>query len=284
MATTIAIRPFFCYNLGMDDLNKLLKSLGLEHHEPEVYLAALRLGTTPASVVGKRCKIPRSTARYTCEQLVEKQLMVVTQKGNTQYFTPENPEKLRKLLEMQQEKIRSRGQQLEGHMQDLKRIFNPYTVMPKMRFFEGVDGIIKLIEDVFSVNVPIYGALSIPEEMHPEISHYVEKSYVPKRKASGNSAWMLFNDNKLTKDYQKKDKEMNRISLIIPYKDFPFDSCLHIYGNKVAFYSYKENDMTGIIVENEYIYNSQMSVFKLAWEHAKKLKSNANYANVKLPV
>ena len=267
-----------------NELETLLTSLGLEHQESKVYLQALTLGTSPASIIAKRCGLPRSTARYTCEQLVYKQLMIESQKGNTKLFTPENPEKLKKLLDLQQERLELRAQKLDFKLQDLKRLYNPYTVIPKMRFYEGVQGIIELVEDVFTEKAPIFGALSMTEAMHPEIVAYVKDTYVPKRRETGQEAWMLFNDNQMTQDYQKHDQAMNRVSLLVPYNDFPFDSCCHIYGNKVAFYSYNKNDMTGIIVENPIIHNTQLSIFRLAWEQAKKLKQNSQYHDIRLPL
>ncbi len=53
-----------------------LESLGLEAIEAQVYQAALSLGTVPASIVANRLNMPRSSARYTCEQLIKKGLMV----------------------------------------------------------------------------------------------------------------------------------------------------------------------------------------------------------------
>jgi len=112
----------------------------------------------------------------------------------------------------------------------------------------------------------------------------VEGRYVPRRIELGNSAYIIFNDNAMTKAYQKKDSQMHRTSLLVPEKTFPIHSCYHIYGNKVAFYSYAKNDMTGIIVENELIHESQMSLFRLAWKHASTLKQNSHYSDLGLPI
>jgi len=267
----------------MQDLTQLLNQLGLEHQEANVYLAALRLGTSPASNIAKRCKIPRSTARYTCEQLVQKQLMVESQRKNTKLYTPENPEKLNKLLEMQLEEIESKRFQLEGSLPDLKRIYNPYTVMPKMRFYEGVEGIIELTNDFLEEGKTVFGSITITEDMHPKVRDYMIEKYIPKRKEIGNQAWMIFNDNEQTKNYQKEDKSMHRKSLLVPYDQFPFNSCMHIFGDKVAFYSYNMGDMTGVVIENHIIREAQMSFFRLAWERARQLEQNKMYSDLELP-
>lgn len=264
------------------NLIELLHQLGLEHQEANVYLSALRLGTSPASIIGKKCGIPRSTARYTCEQLIEKQLMVGSQKGNTKLFTLESPEKLQKLLDMQQEDLEVKQQKLEVAMQDLKRLFNPYTVMPKVRFYEGVEGLMTMFDDVLQEGKPLFGALHITETIHPKILTYLNEVYTPKRAQLKNPAYMLFNDNPLTYEYRENDKNVNRTSLLLPEKDFPFDVCCHIYSNKVAFYSYEKADMTGVLIENELIKNTQFSIFRLAWNQARQLKANETYKGIEI--
>jgi hypothetical protein len=68
---------------------------------------------------------------------------------------------------------------------------------------------------------------------------------------------------------------MNRTTLSIPKNMFPFHIGIHIYSsNKVALYSMSRNDMTGIIIENENITTSLLSLFKLAWDYAKTLPEN----------
>lgn len=268
----------------MEDLQTLLNNLGLEHQEAKVYLAALRLGTSPASIIGKRCEIPRSTARYTCEQLVKKQLMLATQKGNTTLFTPENPSKLQKLLDLQKEQVEIKQQKLDFALQDLKRLFNPYAVIPKVRFYEGVGGLIDMFDDVLEENKILYGAAYVSDDIHPEVWQYLQKSYVPRRKEQKNEAYMLFNDNEKTKRYRENDQAMNRISLLLPIESFPFEACCHIYGNKVAFYSYRESDLTGVLIENELVQKTQFSIFQLAWEKALQLAENQSYTGTKLPL
>jgi len=268
----------------MNELELLLSSLGLEHQEAKVYLAALTLGTSPASNIAKRTDMPRSTARYTCEQLSRKQLMIESQKGNTKLFTPENPEKLKKLLDLQVEEIETRGQRLDSSLQDLKRLYNPYTVLPKVRFYEGADGIMEMFEEFLEENTPFCGVTGGTGEVHPRIVKYLAERYVPKRQELKNPTWMLLNDSDRLESYRKNDASVNRISLVAPEKAFPFKSCCHIYGNKVAFYSYFVQDMTGVIIENAIIHETQLSLFRLAWSAARALPINKIHKDVELPL
>ena len=56
----------------MENISKVLAEFGLSKLEAQTYEVAIALGTFPASTLGNRLGIPRSTARYTCESLVHK--------------------------------------------------------------------------------------------------------------------------------------------------------------------------------------------------------------------
>lgn len=263
-------------------LEEILKSLGLNEKETTIYLTLLPLGSAPASVLGQRTKITRSTAQYTCQQLVKKGLLRSIEKNNTFIYAPEPPDKLLYLLDQEKKTLAHKEDQVHRIIGDLKSMINPQAVLPKVRFFEGVESMIQMLDDVLKENKPLYGALQINEDMHPEIFNYAWNIYTPKRKELKNPAWILLNDTPATREYRKNDAEVNRVSLLVPEEIFPFDACCHIYGNKVAFYSYKKTDVTGVLIENTFIHGTQFSLFKLAWNYAKALKINKDYQGKKL--
>mgnify|MGYP000980846458 CR=1 FL=1 len=47
---------------------------------------------------------------------------------------------------------------------------------------------------------------------------------------------------------------------------------MHVYGDKVSFYSYFEDDLSGVIIENKHIAKSQLSLFQMAYEYGKLLQ------------
>ena len=64
-------------------IEETLKKLGLNEKEITIYLMLLKIGSVPASVLGQRTNITRSTAQYTCQQLAKKGLIHSIQKNNT---------------------------------------------------------------------------------------------------------------------------------------------------------------------------------------------------------
>lgn len=139
-----------------------------------------------------------------------------------------------------------------------------------------------MFNDVLMDQSPLYGMTKNEGNMNQEVLNYLDDEYIPKRKKLRFPSWIIFNENESTRHYQSYDQEVNRISLLIPQNKYPFTACCHIYGNKVAFYSYANSDLSGVLIENPHIFETQISLFKLAWNYARVLPQNANYAKVDL--
>ncbi|MBD3270020.1 hypothetical protein GF376_00675 [Candidatus Peregrinibacteria bacterium] len=270
-----------CYNIYMSDqIHQTLTQLGLNEKEIDIYLALLKSGSSPASMLGQRTDITRSTAQYTCQQLVKKGLVTAIENNNTFIYTPENPDKLIFLIEQEKKNLEKKEDKVERILGDLKSMLNPSAKLPKVKFLQGVDGVISAFEDALESNDVIYSAAIISDDMHPEIIDYVRNTYIPKRQKDQRQTYVIFNDSELTKNYQNTDKKVNRTSLLVPEEDFPFPACLYIYANKVSFLSYKKNDMIGVIIENEFIHRTMMSIFKLAWNQSLQLPINQKYSDL----
>jgi sugar-specific transcriptional regulator TrmB len=129
-----------------------LRELGLNDKEIKIYLSLLPLGSAPASILGKRTKITRSTAQYSCQQLVKKGLISVIEKNNSFIYTPESPDKIIYLLEQQKKEIENKEAQVNRIIGNLKNMMSTSAVLPKVQFFEGKQGIIdafgKLKKDI----------------------------------------------------------------------------------------------------------------------------------------
>ncbi len=255
-------------------IEQTLLHLGLNPTEIKVYLTLLQTGTSPASAVGKRTDMPPSTARYTCKQLVQMGIVTMGTKQNTLLFTAREPENLNILLEKEQNILKRKTDGLNKIVGDLKKLYNPHSTLPKVRFCEGVEGLISILDDTLTSKKPIYSALKLTNDIHPDVFIYLEKKYIPTRTKLRNRGFSLLNDNPMTQKYRENDQIFNRTSLMIPEEDFPFDQLMQIYGNKVAFYYSKKEGSGGVIIEDENVRNTQFSLFKMAWEFAKTLTIN----------
>ena len=156
-----------------------LESLGLERVEAQVYETALSLGTVPASMIANRLGVPRSSARYTCERLIKKGLMIGAVQGSTKIYTVENPTKLYSLVIEQEEALEKKRDQLGPVVKDFQKLYNPYTTLPKVTFYEGMDGLDRLLGEMLEhpTNMVSFGAGDYLREKYPElITNFRKKS------------------------------------------------------------------------------------------------------------
>lgn len=52
----------------------------------------------------------------------------------------------------------------------------------------------------------------------------------------------------------------------IDAKHYPFDIEMNIYDGKISYLTYVENDLIGVIIENQTIYRMHDSIWNLLWD------------------
>ncbi|MFC1599786.1 TrmB family transcriptional regulator [Patescibacteria group bacterium] len=263
-------------------IENILKNIGLKRKEIKIYLALLPLGSAPASVLGKQTNISRSTAHYTCKQLEQKGLVSSTFKKNTDYFNAEPPDKLQLIVDRKIKKLEVDKEELHRMSSNLMRLINPQAVLPKMRFYEGVDGLISLFNDELTLKEDeiLYGAHRYFRDSPKELVDYFQNTYDKKREKQKYQSYSIRTNIPEAIERSKLDKVINRTSLFIPEKEFPFESSFQIYKNKIVFYSLQKSDLTGVLIENDHMKTTMLSLFRMAWNYAKTLKINKGFKNI----
>jgi sugar-specific transcriptional regulator TrmB len=247
-------------------LEKVLKSLNLSEKEVGVYLSALRLGSAKISTIAKRSGMSRSTTYNLLQGLFKKGFMKRTDKASVQYFSPVSPDELIALLENKREALDNKIETVKAYLPQLQAVFSPHEQMPKVSFFEGVNGIKHIYEDVIKKgDKETFAALSL-DNAAPEIKRWMMKTFTP-RKVKKNIFSKVLVSSKNTKPYEKLNKKHLRRSLVVSNKKYPFEVEIDVYdGNKTAFISYDESEMMGVIIESPKIANTLKSLFSCIWD------------------
>jgi predicted transcriptional regulator len=264
-------------------LTDVFKFFGLDEKSFEIYKTILSMRDVSASTIAKRINMPRSTVQFRCQEMTKKGVLCFYEKNNTFYYSPEHPNKLLRMIEDQQSSLEKINEKFKKIYPDLYSQFFQYGTQSKIKIFDGLEGIKNMFKDVLDSKSTIYGLTRNEGNLNKDILDWLENYYIPIRIKLKNSAYVIFNENETTKFYVTRDKILNRVSLFVPEKDFPFSSCCHIYDGKVAFYSYVKDDMTGILIENPNMFRSMLSLFKLSWLGARTLPVNEKYKDVDLP-
>lgn len=239
-------------------LVKELEKIGLDEKEANVYLALLELGESNIQQLSRKSGVKRTTVYEIIEKLKEKQLLSMTTRKKRIYYIAESPQKIRFSLD---EKLKI----LDGIMPEMMTIANAVEKKPKIRFFEGLNGIKEIYND--TLRYPDQEILAWEAE---EAFLYFEKEYIDWyiQKRAGKKIWIraITPDKGKIRELKDLDSKYLRNTRLITAEKFPFDIEINLYGkSKMGIMAFSEK--MGLIIESPIIYKTLKSIFEFSWEN-----------------
>jgi len=250
-------------------LLQFLMSLGLSKKETELFTASLRYGPQTANTMAKKIELPRSTVNFTFASLVKKGLILKELNQKTPYYRAVSVESIEYILMEKEANERKQLKELEDIMPLLKSFKSKNPRIPKIRSLEGLEGVRRTIFDVCEKDESVY-LISSYGAMHPKIKEYIEGVYIQTSKNHKSKNKIIINDNKNSREYIKKAKNIYDEVIFVDSKEFPLTLTMAVYGNKTAIVSYDPEDMMGIIIENSLIADQMRKIFEILLENYRR--------------
>ncbi len=238
-----------------------LTKLGLSKEEARVYLACLEINGGPVSVIAKKAGVQRVGCYHTLEKLLRKRLLSRYDKGGVKCFAPEQPERL---LQLMQEKVNI----TKGLLPQLQSLVHAEGFKPKIRFYEGREGVERVFTESLSAESEILGYtdLKTVTDFFPDFF----RAYTQERLGKGIKSRYL-SPNTVESVHaidpllpRKFDPNLMEI-LLVNKEQFPFDNEILIFGNTVGVVSLKKDELLGLLVESATFARTMKAVFDLAW-------------------
>ncbi len=248
-------------------IDQVLTNLGLQDKEPDIYLTLLKTpGAQPASVIANRASLNRTTTYKTLVKLVNKGLVTKTQRHGATCFFAEDPEnRLKVLIDERQRQLGEMNQAMLETLPLLTMNDEDADSLPRVRYYEGIEGIKQIYEAVLKTEKDVYRYGDITK-IYEALGIYTDE-YIKKRNEMGittHAIMPLYEDGR---DKPKKNSKERREVLYIPQKLFPIDGEVRIFGNKVAIISLRKESPIGVILESETIAKMFLSIFMLTWKN-----------------
>ena len=254
----------------MNDLVKelpiTLHMLGFSTKEATVYVALLELGHGTVTEIARKAGINRTTGYDILDSLANKGIVNVTGKEPKQEYAAEPPEAVIEYLKREAEVAKARiakAGELLPQLRSVQRVQN----RPKIKFYEGSDGLKQVYEDTLTSNETIRAYASV-EDVHTGIPNYFPE-YFKRRAAKGISIRAVFPKTPAALARQAFDTDEKRESVLVPKESFNFSPEINIYDNKVMIASWREK--LGVIIESAEIADAMKKIYELAWAEAKRL-------------
>ena len=252
-------------------LKQALEEMGLSPIEVDTYLTLLKTaGAQPASVLANRMRINRTTAYKALINLSKLGLATRTMKHGIICFFAEDPEDtLKTLIEDRKETLKEVNATILEALPSLIVGEEGSPHLPKIRYYEGIEGIKQVYEAVLKEGVDYYRYGDITK-IYGTLGEFTE-DYIKRRNKMGITAHAIMPYHKRSEELYRKDKDELRKALYIPYDLFPIEGEVRIFGNKVAILSLKQDSPISVIIDSEVVARMFKSIFMLTWrDYAKK--------------
>lgn len=247
----------------MEELEYELKTIGLTENEAKIYLANLELGKASVLEIANFAEMKRPTVYLNLYTLQEKGVVrEIKQNGKSRYVA-ENP---KIVIQRQKNKI----EQLEKTLPQLMGIASKSEGKPKVRYYEGKDGIINIYEDnLLEPKGSELLAFTSAEDLHNIVGDYMSQHIERRVRRGIRARTIVTNYKKFPKHFVNAKKELRQMRALKP-EDFPFRGEINIYGSKVSVISLKD-EIIGLIIESQQVANNMRAIFELAWRGSKDL-------------
>lgn len=242
----------------------MLEQFGLNGKKADVYLATLELGSSSVIEIAKKAGIKRTTCYDILLDLKNEGLISETSKGKKRLFVGEDPEKI-------QRNLKNKERLFSEILPQLQSIHNVRGSKPKIRFYEGKEGLKEVYADTLKYkNQELMGLASY--DIINLLGHEWARGYLQGRiKNNIYARGIIPGTEPMMKDFISKDQEQKRMTKVIDPKKYPFTIEINIYGhNKVALMSSKEE--IGLIIEGQEIHNTMKLIFQLVWDLLPEIK------------
>ncbi len=248
------------------EINNELKKLGFTANKANVYLAALELGSAPASYIAKKSKLKRTTTYKLLEELVSEGLVEIDYGTKVKTYLAQSPNALIELF----------NQKKKGADSLLPLLLNKFSQTehkPTIRFYSGLAGIKKAFEDALTTKEKILYTYSPIKNVLDHFGPTYSRHYLNKRKKLNivRKALRQTSDKKSdmkTWEFYASDQTVMRQVKFLP-AGIDFRTLIQIYDNKISIISF-EQDKFAFIIENEELAIFMKSIFNLLWQQAKQ--------------
>lgn len=191
-------------------LVRVLEELGLSDPEARIYLAALALGPASILKLARAAGVKRTTVYSLIERLKQAGLMSVEIRGFKQRFVASDPERLEVMIEQ-------RRQRLQAVLPELSALHNLKGGEGVLRYYEGIQAIKSVYEDVLRDVRPHDDYLimsDLRQWLALDADYFLD--FVERRAKLPLKIRMLAQDSPVARDHQRLQKTFHETIRLLP--------------------------------------------------------------------
>lgn len=239
-------------------LLEILKDIGLDEAEAQVYLTSLSLGPTTVLKIARGSNIKRTTVYGVIESLQNKGLMRIDLKGLKQLYIAENPEKLEIILD-------NRKREFSSKLPDFMALYKLEGGESSIKYYTGLKAMkrvyLSTLEDIRHGDE--YLVVTNQKKWFELDPDFWMKEYIEERAKLPCKTRLISQDSDLAREHQKFQRNYNE-----EFKIFDSSVSLSIdmvlVPNKLIIVDLLP-PLTTLVIENRNIIELQKQMFEIIW-------------------
>ena len=246
---------------------KALEEFGLTKGESKVYLSLLNLGKSTIGNLLKQSQVSHSKIYDILERLSQKGLISTATEKNKKTFIAQSPERIKEILNIKEQEIKAKKQNLEKLLPELTQIHIKAEPIQEAETLHGIKGIKTFLDSSLNElkKEDVVYVLGAPKQANEKIEAYL-LDWHKRRIAKGVKCKIIYNSD--AKEYAKKRKKLSltAIKFFPPNLNSPVVTT--ILGSKTGTQVYNDNPFC-FSIKNKEIADSYKNYFNYLWKLAK---------------
>lgn len=239
----------------------------LTEKEMRVMGALYQTDYCPVSKLAKETLINRTSLYPIIEGLIKKGLITTSTQNNIAIFEPIKTELFKDWLVNKKKEATRNIEELENWLKETKSSKHPVSLVSKIKYFEGFEGVKAMYADTWRDNKSkLIRAITDPKAAVDTMGEFFYKKYMPDRIAHGVKVKGIMTDNKEGRHETKQSAKFLREAKLAKGLFENLGIEINIYENKVAITAYDKEKPCGVIIENAKISNAMKNIFEYIWK------------------
>ncbi len=240
---------------------EILLSLGLNETQASAYISLVERGKLTPPELADELDIKRTNAYAVLDQLVDMGLASKKEVKKKFTYFAESPAALEELARRRREQAVSDEKVLAAALPEFMNRYNLASNKPGVAFYQGVDGIKEIYDDVLRTCKDNYVFRSSHDQDLMSTDFYIK--FKDKRAKLGIKTHMINPENDPDFWNDETDKRFNLIRTVIPPAAYTADAEIATYGDKVSIISFGK-EAIGMIITSPEIAKAMREIYRLA--------------------
>lgn len=245
-----------------------LLQLSFSDKEIDVYIAILQNNESSIPSLAKETKLSRGTVYDITEKLKEKGFVVEIKKGKKRRLISESPtNKFYRLLDKKQDELKMAKTAVENILPAIKAINVNEDYKPQIRVYAGERGFRQVWDEIFYEKKDFLSIARIETYIKFMGKDFLTEIQERKMKL-GLKSRAINETSPAAEEMRLSDVKYARETRLVP-KDFQFPSSEIIFGDKVAMFSTREENII-IVIESKDFAETHRAYFEMIWKFLEK--------------